>query len=568
MERAPLRIFHDRKRLIIILLLVNIVFSIKAQSPKILPGEKLYNGIQLPVEWPPKIVRTAERIPIKVPYLESILQVIPIDVGRQLFVDDFLIEDTNLKRTFHVAKKFKGNPVLKPETQLELNEGKNPVAAPFNDGVWYDPKDKLFKIWYHAGWFDGTGYATSTDGIHWERPALDIEPGTNRILANRNGYARDGSTIWLDHEAKDPAARFKMFIYHRIPGGDVGELYQSSDGTHWNSIGVTGKLGDNSGFFFNPFRNKWVFSIRTTNFGRARAYHESSDFYEAGQWKNNEFALWQGADTLDKPDKLIETYFKDYQSQLYNVDAVAYESIMLGLFAIHRGPNNNVASFGGFPKLTDLSLGYSRDGFYFDRPDRRAFIESTRKIGDWDRAYIHSAGGGCLVVGDSLYFYYGAWSGDSPKLISTIYAGGSTGLAKLRRDGFASMDGDEAGGYLVSRPVTFKGKYLFVNAESSKGELRVEILDENNKVFKSFSKDNCIPIIGNKTIQEIKWKNKNDLSALSNKKVRFKFYVENGSLYSFWVSPDKSGASYGYVAAGGPGLNGNRDDVGINGYPE
>ena len=89
-----------------------------------------------------------------------------------------------------------------------------------------------------------------------------------------------------------------------------------------------------------------------------------------------------------------------------------------------------------------------------------------------------------------------------------------------------------------------------------------------NKVYKSFSKDNCIPIIGNKTIQEIKWKNKNDLSALSNKKVRFKFYVENGSLYSFWVSPDKSGASYGYVAAGGPGLNGNRDDVGINGYPE
>jgi hypothetical protein len=33
-------------------------------------------------------------------------------------------------------------------------------------------------------------------------------------------------------------------------------------------------------------------------------------------------------------------------------------------------------------------------------------------------------------------------------------------------------------------------------------------------------------------------------------------------LYSFWVSPDRSGASYGYVAAGGRGFTGSRDTVG------
>ena len=56
----------------------------------------------------------------------------------------------------------------------------------------------------------------------------------------------------------------------------------------------------------------------------------------------------------------------------------------------------------------------------------------------------------CLVVGDLLYFYYGAWSGESPKLrgsmvgshvaSNAMYVGGSTGLATLRRDGFASME--------------------------------------------------------------------------------------------------------------------------------
>ena len=48
----------------------------------------------------------------------------------------------------------------------------------------------------------------------------------------------------------------------------------------------------------------------------------------------------------------------------------------------------------------------------------------------------------------------------------------------------------------------------------------------------------------------------------SGKPVRFRFHLSNGSLYSFWVSPDKSGASHGYVGAGGPGLTGPTDTVG------
>src|SRR5436190_16519460 len=82
---------------------------------------------------------------------------INIDTGRQLFVDDLLIAETDLKRTFHAAEVYGDGPVLKPETPLERNEvrGKDaiPVAAPFGDGVWFDPADALFKMWYHAGWF-------------------------------------------------------------------------------------------------------------------------------------------------------------------------------------------------------------------------------------------------------------------------------------------------------------------------------------------------------------------------------------------------------------------------------
>ncbi len=60
-------------------------------------GELLYNGIRLPKDWPPRDLPAASREPLPVPYLDSPPAVISIAVGRQLFVDDFLIERTTLR---------------------------------------------------------------------------------------------------------------------------------------------------------------------------------------------------------------------------------------------------------------------------------------------------------------------------------------------------------------------------------------------------------------------------------------------------------------------------------------
>ena len=65
----------------------------------------------------------------------------------------------------------------------------------------------VFKMWYLVGESASTGYATSRDGIHWDKPSLDVRPPTN--IVERGG--RDSSTVWFDLEEKDPARRFKMF---------------------------------------------------------------------------------------------------------------------------------------------------------------------------------------------------------------------------------------------------------------------------------------------------------------------------------------------------------------------
>ena len=63
-------------------------------------GETLHNGIVLPDEWPPNRTTFPNNDPIP-PYLKQPPTVIPIDVGRQLFFDDFLIESTDMTRTHH-----------------------------------------------------------------------------------------------------------------------------------------------------------------------------------------------------------------------------------------------------------------------------------------------------------------------------------------------------------------------------------------------------------------------------------------------------------------------------------
>jgi hypothetical protein len=155
-------------------------------------GERLYNGIVLPEEWPPQEIDPRDTAPMPVPYLDTRPAVVPIDVGRQLFVDDFLVETSGLKRVFHTPVKYAGNPVLKPETELEINAPRNAAAVPKSGGLWWDPAEKIFKLWYEAGWIHTICYATSRNGLAWERPALDVNPGTNQVLPTRGRSCRTG----------------------------------------------------------------------------------------------------------------------------------------------------------------------------------------------------------------------------------------------------------------------------------------------------------------------------------------------------------------------------------------
>jgi len=519
----------------------------------------LYNGITLPSVWPPLQTATQQyQLPT---YITSPPKTIPINLGRQLFVDDFLIFQTSLTRTQHRPTMYTGNPILTPGSPNGTDM--NNLAMVYSDGVWFDPKDKVFKMWYDGGYGNMIAYATSTDGINWTKPSLAAAklPGTNMVL--QIGGERDSAITWMDLEETDPNKRFKEFAYYPVTSVPQLLYFTSPDGISWTpQPNYIQSLSDRSTMFWNPFRKVWVDSMRSlvtfpatssrsSFYGRGRYYAESPDLtsWTPSNWTGS---FWTGPDSNDPP-------YPGYSApaELYNLDAVAYESVMVGLFSWFY-PDHS---------LVELGAGFSRDGFQWVRPTRgagtsNAFIPASNQAGTWNAYNTQSAGGGFLVVGDKLYFYF------SGRNYPHGGAGQNyTGLATLRRDGFYSVDAAATEGTLLTRPVTFSGGHFFVNVADAQGTLYVEAVDAaTGQVIAPFSKSNCNVVSVDKTLQEVTWNNASDLSSLVGRNVQFRFYLTKGSLYSFWVT-DSSGASHGYMAAGGPNFTGPTDTIGSGAAP-
>lgn len=517
--------------------------------------EILYNGIVLADGWL-KSTTPPSGIEAEIPYLQAPPAVIDVSVGRQLFVDSFLIEETDLQPTYHKAKKHAQNPVFKPETDWETKETL-PLACPKGGGVWYDEAYGCYRMWYEAGWLNKLAYAESSDGIHWERPVLDPETGSNLLLPseqvipvrNTDGTMTqisgkdmkpDSTSVWIDPTAESKE-RYKLFFRPPTRKGlyDPAIVATSSDGIHWENFRYTPDIGDRSTVFYNPFRKKWVYSTRDYWKSRSRRYRECDDFLDGAVWTEEESVRWLAADGKDTNNP-----FTNSSISLYNTDIIAYESILVGMFEAWYGPDNAECLKTGRPKHTALMPMYSRDGFHFSRPNRTPLIQEDPD--GWDRGYIQSVTGGLVVHEDTLWLYYTGVAGDETIITDSeytngMYAGGATGIATLRRDGFVSM-GSPDGGYLLTRPLTAKDtQYLFVNLD---GAMTIEIITQDGTVFTS------IPVECDSTRKLVQFENC-DLPALAGTTFRLRFRLKKGQLYAFWFSSDPNGNNGGYLGAHG-----------------
>eukprot|EP00039_Didymoeca_costata_P015862 m.275398 g.275398 ORF g.275398 m.275398 type:complete len:205 (-) comp16293_c0_seq21:20-634(-) len=174
---------------------------------------QIYNGICIGPKWPPSwnYTRTVQ-VP---PYLSlNKPSIININIGRQLFVDSFLINETDSSQQFYRSQYYEKNPIISPTLPHEGS-----FALPFSGGVWWQEDEQRIALWYRCGGnaadelqgrsgSNGTGtcLAYSKDGKQFVKPNLTIVPGTNFV----HQISFDGNTVWLDHQEKNSSRKYKM----------------------------------------------------------------------------------------------------------------------------------------------------------------------------------------------------------------------------------------------------------------------------------------------------------------------------------------------------------------------
>ena len=474
---------------------------------------------------------------------------INIDVGRQMFMDDLLVAERSMSRIWNKPVIDSRSPLLKPETELEKsNNTKDPLwnamSAPFSGGVWYDGREKIYKCYYLAGWADGIAYATSKDGLTWTRPDLD---GKGNNLAIHTKGMCDSNAVLMDPDCTD-GYRWKAFMFDLCECDIPGRIWRgasvtrSKDGLVWDELELASQTGDCSTAFYNPFIRKWVFSIRgglSENgrvFGRWREYAEGSDFIRDD--KNMQKKRWRLRGSAGG---------REINGQeLYNFDAIAYESVMIGLALVYNSPQNSYWDRRGLPKIADLRFGFNSvpteyDAWQFPGADEYDFfLEGTRRFGDWNMGYLRSNSAICIVHSDELWFYFSGFAGQPDKKKDLLnvnrksgtYANATMGLAKLRRDGFCAL----ADGMIRTKRLVFtKGDRLWANADTRGGSLVVSV---NGK------KTRTISGVDSTRIEVCPLK--------PNREFTLTFEATGGAkLYSFWTSNAK-GRSGGYLAGGSP----------------
>lgn len=486
-------------------------------------------------------------------------QSVRLTPGRQLLMDSTLIQDNNLKRVYHRPDYFPLNPVLRAEKEWEFNAMGDPYAAPFSGGVWYDETDRKYKMWYSAGGKKELGlitcYAESMDGKNWDKPNLDIVPGTNIV----DTLEHDCVSVLLDKFEPDPFKRYKMFLVEFNSRYTVSmKLKYSADGIHWGkTVALSGEIYDRCAVYYDPFRKEYVLSLKTmTEKGRSRNFLSGKDpellvslaHRTYDQTSDKYIRYWFSADEDDprNPD------FPTIRPQIYNHEAMPYESLMLGYFSVWQGPENKDCDRLNIQKRNEVLLGWSKDGFHWNRENKQPFIPVDSNRNAWNAGNVQSTAGNPLIVGDSLYFYVSGRYNSKPVHDSNF----ATGLAMLRRDGFMSVQARNKEGYLTTIPFVAESKHLFVNAAVLSGKLLVEVLDEQGKPIEGFTKKDVLPVkYLDSTCQPVSWKKHADISLLTGKTISLRFYLTNGDLYSFWLSPSDNGKSGGYTAGGGPGLD-------------
>ncbi|MDP6043994.1 MAG: hypothetical protein QGG25_00180 [Phycisphaerae bacterium] len=439
--------------------------------------------------------------------------------NRFLLLDSRIVEKTvNARLVVGTVEKHKANPLFVEDKAWEMRFDN------LYGNVIFDEKENIYKCWYSPFIIDapwsrkltvaerkktryrarrremGICYATSKDGLKWNKPELglmnyDPENRSKRDSGDKKNNivlrGPHGAGVFRDDHDPDPKRRYKT-IYQGL------RTSVSPDGLHWakpekcQGVRVAGDTHNNA--FWAPTLGKYVGITRSWGRpnGRQVARIESDDFVN---W-TKEVVVLEGESS---------------KQQTYAMPVFFRCGVYIGLIAILNTPSDR----------TWTELAWSIDTKKWNRisPGTPLIPCSEKKL-DYDYGCVYPCAYPVFLK-DHIRLYYGG--------SDYLHGGWRTGslcLATLRPDGFAGYQPEDKTkpAIVTTTAVPYSGKPIRISADlAESGSIKASVIDADGKVV---SQAQTIT----KTVTDCSLK-------LSKKpaagKIRLRFELNNAKLYSF-----------------------------------
>lgn len=469
----------------------------------------------------------------------------PVEIGitPQYVFDNHIVDNhwplrakrEYVRRVFHAPRKHPDNPVL---------SGDQPSFC----SVIRDSESGLFRMYYQAniprerqpGERGGAfrtlvAYAESTDGVHWQRPDLQIFPQlklkpNNVVLARpENLEAQASAPAMLEVPQRDRRGYRYLLLYRGKGRGNAQKsgirIVGSQDGVHWdleNDYAIAHLHSDTANTVcYDATRDEYVMFCRAKHIYRAFGDTMLDTGASRRVARLASPRLWTDWLADQRPQNVLVPDEADADrgfTYFYGMPTRYHDGIYWGFLEPFR--------------LNDYiytELAWSRDGVHFQRlPDRPKMIEFGEE-GTWDDTMIFA----CphwVEVGEEWWIYYSGWDGPH----GTSERNGAIGLAAIRKEGFISLRGPRSGGVVCTRRLIWPGGDLLLNvdAQSGGGEVAVRVSDANRKVIPGYDYGDGQPFTGDAVRHRYRWGDRS-LDELAGQEIRLEIQLRSADLFTF-----------------------------------
>ncbi len=431
-----------------------------------------------------------------------------------LFVDDAgVAAKSGVTRTLHAATTRK-EPVLESERDKErvyiygsaysdVGPGKGPEAV---------------RMWFMTVAPPGTGkgttvrYAESKDGVTWPK-----------LKECKDVFAVSSPSVIIDAFEKDPAKKYKL-----MGGKKEYKMAYSGDGISWTQYeGTKESGGDTLTLTQDPYTGEYLC------FHKRERVVRGKNRRTVGLMRSKDFVNWGPVKVVLVPDEEDDAFAKEPEQsmQIYNMSVYPHAGGFMGLAMMFQLTDVNEKKGAGQSRQDgpiDVQLTTSRDGETWERSSPRMAMIPRGATGSFDAGAILALSSSVVNTPEHTWVYYTG--------ITTGHGGAmpekqlSIGLAQWRRHGFASLDAAESQGRVETVPMMLGGPNLVVNADASKGELKVALVEADGRAIPGYGLTDCEPLKADAKAWKAVWKEKKGVPV--DRPVKVVVEMKGAALYS------------------------------------